>query len=44
MLVTQNLEDLERIADRVAALLEGRIVFDGPVAEYLGSEAAGTLA
>jgi ABC-2 type transport system ATP-binding protein len=44
VLVTQNLEDLERVADRVAALLEGRIVFDGPVAEYLRSEAAGALA
>ena len=44
VLVTRNLEDLERVADRVAALLEGRIVFDGPVAEYLRSEAAGALA
>ena len=44
MLVTQNLEDLERVADRVAALLEGRIVFDGPVAAYFRSEAAGALA
>jgi ABC-type multidrug transport system ATPase subunit len=44
VLVTQNLEDLERVADRVVALLEGRIVFDGPVAEYLRSEAAGALA
>ena len=44
VLVTQNLEDLERVADRVAALLEGRIVFDGPVAAYFRSEAAGALA
>ncbi len=43
VLVTQNPEDLERVADRVAALQEGRIVFDGPVAEYLRSEAAGAL-
>jgi ABC-2 type transport system ATP-binding protein len=44
VLVTQNLEDLERVADRVVALLDGRIVFDGRVAEYLRSEAAGALA
>jgi ABC-type multidrug transport system ATPase subunit len=43
VLVTQNVEDLEHIADRVAALLEGRIVFDGRVDEYLRSEAAGAL-
>ncbi|HEY7603107.1 MAG TPA: ABC transporter ATP-binding protein [Gaiellaceae bacterium] len=43
VLVTQNLEDLEHVADRVAALLEGRVVFDGPVAAYLTSDAAGTL-
>ena len=44
VLVTQNVEDLERVADRVAVLLDGRIVFDGTVAEYLASEAAGALA
>jgi len=44
VLVTQNLEDLEHVADRVAALLDGRVVFDGPVAAYLTSEAAGALA
>jgi ABC-type multidrug transport system ATPase subunit len=44
VLVTQNVEDLEHVADRVAVLLDGRIVFDGPVAEYLRSEAAGALA
>jgi ABC-2 type transport system ATP-binding protein len=44
ILVTQNVEDLERVADRVIVLLEGRVVFDGPVAEYLRSEAAGALA
>jgi ABC-2 type transport system ATP-binding protein len=43
VLVTQNLEDLEHVADRVAALLAGRVIFDGPVAAYLTSEAAGTL-
>jgi ABC-type multidrug transport system ATPase subunit len=44
VLVTQNVEDLEHVADRVAVLLEGRIVFDGTVAEYLASEATGALA
>jgi ABC-2 type transport system ATP-binding protein len=44
VLVTQNVEDLEHVADRVAVLLDGRIVLDGPVAEYLRSEAAGALA
>jgi ABC-2 type transport system ATP-binding protein len=43
VLVTQNLEDLEHVADRVAALLEGSVVFDGAVVEYLTSEAAGAL-
>ena len=43
VLVTQNLDDLEHVADRVAALLDGRVVFDGPVAAYLTSEAAGSL-
>ena len=41
--VTQNVEDLEHVADRVVALLEGEVVFDGPVAAYLTSEAAGSL-
>jgi ABC-2 type transport system ATP-binding protein len=31
---TQNLDEVERLADRVTALLEGRVVFDGPFAEY----------
>jgi ABC-type multidrug transport system ATPase subunit len=44
VLVTQTVEDLEHVADRVAVLLEGRIVFDGTVAEYLASEATGALA
>jgi ABC-type multidrug transport system ATPase subunit len=43
VLVTQNVEDLEHVADRVAALLDGRVVFDGLVADYLSSEAAGAL-
>jgi ABC-2 type transport system ATP-binding protein len=43
VLVTQNLEDLEHVADRVVALLDGRIVFDGPVAAYLASEAVTSL-
>ncbi len=43
VLVTQNVEDVERVADRVAVLLDGRIVFAGPVGEYLRSEAGGAL-
>jgi ABC-2 type transport system ATP-binding protein len=43
VLVTQNLDDLEHVADRVVALLEGRSVFDGTVADYRTSEAAGAL-
>jgi ABC-type multidrug transport system ATPase subunit len=43
VLVTQNLEDLEHVADRVVALLDGRVVFDGLVPAYLTSEAAGSL-
>ena len=31
---TQNLEELERFASRVAVLVDGRVVFDGPYAEY----------
>lgn len=31
---TQNLEEVERFADRVAALRDGRLVFDGPVSDY----------
>jgi ABC-type multidrug transport system ATPase subunit len=44
VLVTQNVEDVEHVADRVAVLLEGRLVFDGTVPEYLRSETAGALA
>jgi ABC-type multidrug transport system ATPase subunit len=43
VLITQNVEDLEHVADRVAVLLEGHVIFEGPVAEYLRSEAAGAL-
>ena len=43
VLVTQNVEDLEHVADRVAMLLDGRVVFDGPVAEYRRSEEADAL-
>jgi ABC-2 type transport system ATP-binding protein len=43
VLVTQNVEDLEHVADRVAMLLDGRVVFDGPVADYRRSEEAGAL-
>ncbi len=39
--MTQNVDDIEHVADRVAVLIEGRVVFEGPVAEYLRSEAAG---
>jgi ABC-2 type transport system ATP-binding protein len=31
---TQNLEELERFANRVAVLLEGKLVFDGTVDEF----------
>ena len=31
---TQNLEEVERVADRVAALRDGRLVFTGSVDEY----------
>jgi len=44
VLVTQNVEDLERIADRVAVLLEGELIFDGPLAEYQRSDAADVFA
>ena len=40
VLVTQNVEDLERVADRVALLLDGRMVFEGSVEEYRASAAA----
>jgi ABC-2 type transport system ATP-binding protein len=37
---TQNLEELERFANRVAVLLEGKLVFDGPVEEFARSPEA----
>jgi ABC-2 type transport system ATP-binding protein len=40
---TQHPEELERLADRVAVLDEGRIVFDGPV-EELDAEVGALLA
>ena len=43
VLVTQNVEDLHRVADRVAVLLDGEIVFDGSYAEYEESETADAL-
>jgi ABC-2 type transport system ATP-binding protein len=45
VLVTQSVEELERVADRVAVLSEGRLVFLGDVEEYeRSSEAARALA
>jgi ABC-2 type transport system ATP-binding protein len=41
---TQHPEELERLADRVAVLDEGRIVFLGPVDELDASEAGALLA
>jgi ABC-2 type transport system ATP-binding protein len=41
---TQNHEELEEHAERVAVLLEGRLVFDGPVLEYESSDSARLLA
>jgi ABC-2 type transport system ATP-binding protein len=43
VLVTQNVEDLQHVAGRVAVLIEGRLVFEGSVADYLHSEAAGAM-
>ena len=37
---TQNLEELERFANRVAVLLEGKLVFDGTVDEFSSSSEA----
>ncbi len=41
---TQNLDELERVADRVAALRDGRLVFAGPAGEYDRSRADTLLA
>jgi ABC-2 type transport system ATP-binding protein len=39
VLATQNVEDLHQTSDRVVALLDGRVCFEGTVGEYEGSEA-----
>lgn len=44
LFATQNLEELEHRANRVAALLDGALVFDGGVSEFEGSDAARVLA
>ena len=41
---TQNLEELERISDRVVVLLDGRLEFDGSLAEYERTDVAHVLA
>ena len=41
---TQNLEELDHFADRVAVLLDGAIVFDGSRAEYERAPAADVFA
>jgi ABC-2 type transport system ATP-binding protein len=38
VLATQNVEDLQRTSDRVVALLEGRVAFEGTASEYEGSD------
>jgi len=42
--VTQNLEELQRFADRVVVLLDGRLVFDGSAEEYARSPEADVFA
>ena len=42
--VTQNLEEVERYADRVAVLLDGSLVFHGTLAEYGSTPAADVFA
>ena len=41
---TQNLDEVERVADRVAALRDGRLVFAGSVGEYDRSQAESLFA
>ena len=40
---TQNLDELERSADRVVVLLDGRVEFDGSLAEYEQTDLARVL-
>jgi ABC-2 type transport system ATP-binding protein len=35
---TQNLDEVGSVADRVAALREGRLVFSGPIGDYNRSD------
>ena len=42
--VTQNLEELERFADRVAVLLDGSVVFEGTLAQYEAAPQADVFA
>ena len=41
---TQNLDEVERFADRVVALREGRLVFDGPTEAYARAPEADVFA
>jgi ABC-2 type transport system ATP-binding protein len=41
---TQNLEELERFANRVAVLLEGRLVFEGSVDDFARAPQADVFA
>ena len=41
---TQNLEELERVADRVAVMLGGELVFQGSIADYERSPEADVFA
>ena len=34
MFATQNVEEVEQVADRVAALREGRLVYAGSIDDY----------
>jgi ABC-type multidrug transport system ATPase subunit len=41
---TQNLDELERLASRVAVLLDGRLIFEGTLDEYRATPAADVFA